>query len=88
MTTVVMEADFRPFLEIFHHFSFFALWMCHSASSSESKGKFVGDTKLPDEEVTESASLPRSAALLKTDNFPDKRASEILPFKKQILIDS
>ena len=88
MTTVVMEADFRPFLEIFHHFSFFALWMRHSASLSESKGLFVGDSKLPDEEVTESASLFRSAALLKTDDMSDKRASEMLPFKKPILIDS
>ena len=62
--------------------------MRHSASSSESKGMFVGDSKLPDEEVTESASLFRSAALLKTDNVSDKRASEMLPFKKPILIDS
>ena len=49
---------------------------------------FVGDSKLPVEEVTENASLSRSAALLKSDNISDKRASEILPFKKQILIDS
>ena len=83
-----MEADFHPFLEIFHHFSFIALWMRDSASSSKSKGVFVGDSKLPDEKVTESASLSRSAALLKTDNVSNKRASEILPFKKQILIDS
>ena len=75
-------------MPIFGNFSFFSLWMRHSASSSKSKGKFVGDTKLPDEEVTESASLSRSAALLKTDNFSDELASEILPFKKQILIDS
>jgi len=57
-----MEADFRPFLEIFYHFYFFALWIRHSASLSESKDLFVGNSKLPDEEVTESASLSRSAA--------------------------
>ena len=83
-----METDFRPFLEIFYHFVFFALWMWHSASSSELKGVFFGDTKLPDEEMTESASLSRSAALLKTDNVFNKRASVILLFKKQILIGS
>ena len=62
--------------------------MRHSASPSKSKGMFLGDSKLPDEEVTESASLFRSAALLKTDNVSDKGASEVLPFKKPILIDS
>ena len=61
--------------------------MQHSAFPSESKGVFLGDSKLPDEEMTESASLSRSAALLKTDNFSDKLALEILPFKNQILID-
>ena len=61
--------------------------MRHSVSPSKSKDRFLGDSKLPDEEVTESASLFRSAALLKTD-VSDKRASEMLPFKKPILIDS
>jgi hypothetical protein len=70
-----MEADFRPFLEIFHHFSFFALWMRHSASTCESRGVFVGDSKLPDEEVTESAPLSKSAALLKTDNVSETNSN-------------
>ena len=48
--------------------------MRDSASLSKSKGVFVGDSKLPDEEVIESASLSRSAALLKTGNVSDKRA--------------
>ena len=65
-----MEADFRPFLEISYHFSFFALWMRHSASSSELKGVFVGDTKLPDEEMTESASYPDLLLFRKQINFP------------------
>ena len=62
--------------------------MRQSASPSESKDVFVGVSILADEEVTESASLYRSTALLKTDNVSNKCASEILPFKKQILIDS